>query len=124
MKTSTSIDPNRDLAQTEEWFRDILVKILGWSGAVIVLLAGWTLRAEDEFSLSLCHSSSYTDNSCQRAIALAIGYPLLLGFWVILVGWVREKCPEHATIPSRRAVYSYVTAMTIFSLIVLGLLLD
>lgn len=124
MKPSASVDPNRDLSQTEAWFRDTLLKVLAWSGAVIVLLAGWTLRGEDEFSLSACHSSGFADNTCQRAVGLAFGYPLLLLAWILLVWWARERCPEHSTVPPKLVVYGYMRIMTVLSLVLLGFLLD
>lgn len=124
MKPSTSVDPGRDLSQTEAWFRDTLLKVLAWSGAVILLLAGWTLHGEEEFSLSTCRCSSFGDNTCQRALGLAFGYPLLLLTWILLVWWVRERCPEHSTVPSKLVVYGYVFVMTILSLVLLALLLD
>lgn len=123
MESSVSANPTRDLSQTEIWFRDTLLKLLGWSSALIVLLAGWTLgNDKEEFSIQAC-SIAWSDQSCQRTMALVVGYPLVLVFWIFLVGWVRNRCPEHGTVPGKRTVYSYVAIMTALSLMVLLLLL-
>lgn len=123
MEPSASANPTRDLSQSEVWFRDALLKLLGWSSALIVLLAGWTLgNDKEEFSIHAC-STSLSDHSCQRAMALVIGYPLVLVVWIFLVRWVLNRCPEHGTVPGKRVVYSYVAAMTAFSLVVLLFLL-
>jgi hypothetical protein len=122
----SSTNPNRDLSQTEVWFRDTLLKLLGWSGALVVLLTGWTLGNKpgtETFSFDSCISTSWFDPGCQRTIALTIGYPLLLVVWILLVSWVRKRCPEHSTVPSKRVIRLYVVAMTVISLMVLILLL-
>lgn len=122
MQPSAPVDSSRDLSATEAWFRDTLLRMLSWGGAVIVVIAGWTLKG-DEFSLAQFSRCSSHDE-CQRALGLLVIYPLFLLAWCASVVWARERCPEHITVPSRIAVYGYAAVTTILSLMVLSFVLD
>ena|SRR5690349_16223721 len=121
MDSSMSIDLKRDLSETEKWFRDNLLAMLRWGGAIIVVIVGWTLKG-DEFSLA--GFPLRCPDKCQRGLGLLLIYPLFLLAWCISVVWARERCPEHSTVPPRIAVYGYTAATTILSLIILGFVLD
>jgi hypothetical protein len=122
MEPSAPAHLARDPSRTEIWFRGNLLKLLCWSSALIGLLAGWRLTIDREFSIQAC-STTLSSHSCQKAIALMVGFPLVFVIWIFLVKWLVTNCPGHSAVPGKRGIYSYAIAMTAFSLTVLMLLL-
>lgn len=123
MTPETPVDPSRNLSKTEEWFRDTFYRVLSWGSALSVLIAGWTFGESDLFSLDCSSATQAGKNVCERTWMLTISFLVAILFWNILVFLLREKCPKnHATVPSKPFVYSYLIAMTYFSLQVLYLI--
>lgn len=125
MMSEDSNDPRRDLRQTDEWFRDILVKLLGWGWAAITLVVGWTAAGDQgRFSLKECFCCRPTTPQCDAAVGLVLGYLLAFTGWAIAVKWAHARCPEHATIPSKRVINSYLCVMAGIYAMIFWLVLD
>lgn len=128
MKSEDSDDPKRLLLQTDAWFRDILVKLLGWGWGAIILVIGWTTAGkEGRFSLKACLCSKQSpaqDAQCDAAVGLVLGYFLAFLGWAVAVKWAHARCPEHATIPPTRVINSYLCVMAAIYALIFWLVLD
>lgn len=124
MKSNDSDSYTRDLSQTEGWLRDILIKLLGWGWTAITLVGAWTVTGTGRYSLGECRSNGSDTPSCDAAVGLALVFSIAFLGWAIAVFWVRARCPEHATIPSRGVIALYICAMLVILVAIFGLVLD
>lgn len=125
MEQVEPVSLRRDLSGTDAWFRDSFYKVLGWGSALILLVAGWTVTGNGPgvFSGCKCLTKGLLNDVCQRSIGLGLGYPMVFFFWIYLVRKLRSECGDHATIPSKGHVDSYLAAMAVLSVIILAMIL-
>jgi hypothetical protein len=107
-----------ELTTTETWFRDLLGRILGLGGAMIVLVSGWLLSNDTLFSLD---QPAGTDKR-EAAVFLCVLLPVAWLLWYAAVLKTHSNCPVHPTVLRRPLVHLYCvgTGMVLLALIVMA----
>jgi hypothetical protein len=110
---TTEKTPNKTLSRQDPivFYRDLVVKMLGWGMAFFLTMSGWLISSSNMFSFrKACHSDVFL-----RALALTVLASVVLFFWVGLTYTIRTKCPEHSTVPPKWFVLSFCLMIGILS---------
>ncbi|MCD6527406.1 MAG: hypothetical protein J7K75_10485 [Desulfuromonas sp.] len=92
--------------ETDKWFRDMLMKLMGWGVATFLIMAGGLLQEGAEFSFFIGDSVSF-----YRAFALLFFSSCFWLVWAVTVAKIRSRCPDHPTVLKNSLVKVYVASM-------------
>lgn len=108
--SETSEEVPVKLDETSQWYRDILVKVMGWGAALFIAMVGWFINTDEDFiSFSSCADPAASD----RALALVIVAPIMWIGWTWLSLRLRAKCADHPAVPAARDVFIYCVGLTV-----------
>ena len=93
---------DQPLDETGKWFRDVLMKLIGWGSATFIIMAGWLLPGGTEFSFFTGDKEDF-----YRAFGLLFFSTCFWLTWVVAVIKTRQMCPEHPTILKKSYVFTY-----------------
>lgn len=89
--------------EEEKWYRDLLVKLLGWGSVAFVTMAGWLISTEEN-KFSFQDSGPPFDRSVGLTVISLIVWPAW--WWAVL--FVHRHCPS--AFP-RRMISAYCTVV-------------
>ena len=98
-----------------EFYRSLIIKMLGGGMALFLTLSGWLLSSADRFSFRAPH---YT-GKYEGALVITLLSLVVLFTWTGLTYALRKKCPEHWTLPSKKFVLLFCFGIIIMSGIVI-----
>lgn len=102
-------DVTEKIDETSQWYRDLLIKVMGWGTALFTLMVGWLMNTEDGF----ISFSSNISGASDRALALLIIAPLMWGGWFYICVKLRSLCSAHPTVPPKIGVLIYCLGLTL-----------
>lgn len=110
----TRSDEDRELTATEEWFRDLLGKLLGLGAGAFVVISGWLLS--NDTLLSIDHVADAEKR--EAAIFLCVLLPVAWLAWYVALLKTHSRCPTHPTIMRRVSLHLYclITGAALFAL--------
>lgn len=109
-----------ELSKTDEWFRDSLIRYLGWGGTAFVVLGSWLISNDNILSVSHRADADHRE----AALFLCFTVPVLWAGWYAAMLRTHAKCPSHPTIVSRRALHGYAVVVGIALSVLLVLAID
>ena len=107
----------RDLTATEQWFRDLLGKLLGLGVGGFVLISGWLLS--NDSVLSFHHAADAEKR--EAALFLCLSLPIAWLLWYGALLHTHSRCPAHPTVITRRLLHLYCATMGVALLILAAL---
>ncbi len=111
-KNSHEIFSEEELIQ---FFRGLIIKMLGGGMALFLTLSGWLLSSANRFSFK----APYNTGKYEGALIITLLSTFILFVWTGLTYALRKKCPEHWTIPSKKFILIFCFGIIIMSGIVI-----
>lgn len=98
-----------------QFFRGLIIKMLGGGMILFLTLSGWMLSSADRFSFR----APYNTGKYEGALIITLLSILILFVWTSLTYTLRIKSPEHWTIPSKRFILFFCFGIILMSGIVI-----
>jgi hypothetical protein len=98
-----------------QFFRGLIIKMLGGGMVLFLTLSGWLLSSADRFSFNAPHNTG----KYEGALIITLLSMFILFVWTGLTYTLRKKSPEHWTIPSKKFILFFCFGIIIMSGIVI-----
>lgn len=97
---------DRDLTETEEWFRTKLYETINYGIAAITIIGGWLIS--DDGIISIYHAEDAEKR--EAAFVLAVFLPLAWFAWFLVLKRLYSRLPAHPTIVRSTSLHLLTTS--------------
>lgn len=99
----------RELTNSEVWFRDRLSNYIEYGLGAFAVFAGWLISSDSIISLE----ASADADKREAAILLALLLPILWTIWYVILLKTHSRCPLHPTVIRRLTLHLYAVTLAI-----------
>src|SRR5689334_20413378 len=91
------------------WFRDRLHDVVGLGAAAFLVCGGWLLSSDSVIGLDHPNDADHRE----AAMLLLVFVPIMWVGWYVYLVRLRNKCPDHPTVPARAWVHAFAWAVAV-----------